>query len=393
MKRICVVITARPSYSRVRSVLSAIEAHPDLELLILLAGGSLVDRYGRVADEVCADGFRSCIEIPTFGESVGIEAMAENTASSIRELNRFFHKLQPTAVLSIADRYETLATAIAASYSNFPLIHLQGGEISGSIDDKVRNAVTALADFHFVANTAARRRVVNIGAKPESVFVTGCPSIDLAARALHNPRPFAEILTQYDGEGPELDLSRGYLVVLQHPVTTEHDESEWQIAETLKAVRQVGLPTLWFYPNVDAGSRASLQLLKATAQDAKNHLIRFFTHMRGLDFLQLLLQCKCLIGNSSVGIRECAFLGVPVVNIGTRQLDRVRGHNVRDVAHDHVTIAGAIIAHLDHGRSKRSTVYGNGKSAKRIAAQISSLVLGSRSTNKLCELELNSEAA
>ena len=395
MKKICVVVTARPSYSRVKSVLQAIESHPDLEVLLLLAGGSLVDRYGRVADEVRKDGFKSCIELPTFGESTRIEGMAENTASSIRELNRAFHSLRPTMVLSVADRYETLATAIAASYSNFPLIHLQGGEISGSIDDKVRNAVTALADYHFVSNIDARDRVVNIGAKSETVFVTGCPSIDLAIQAFRNVRTPVMILNQYGGEGAELDLSNGYLVVLQHPVTTEHEESEKQIDETLKAVRRTQLPTLWFYPNVDAGSNAALLRLKTIAHDPKNTQIRFYTHMHGLDFLQLLLQSKCLIGNSSVAIRECAFLGVPTVNIGTRQLGRVRGPNVLDVEYDHVAIHGAITQHQSEGRPERSMVYGDGKSAERIARQISSISINPKHGRQLAgsELQFCSKAA
>ena len=144
--------------------------------------------------------------------------------------------------MTVADRFETLATAVSASYLNIPLVHVQGGEVTGSIDEKVRHAVTKLADLHFVSTEKAAERVIRMGEQPERVFVTGCPSIDVVNRALSSPAiPRDHLFDEYGGVGGALDLSKGYIVVLQHPVTTEHDESRRHVTETLHAVGPGGL--------------------------------------------------------------------------------------------------------------------------------------------------------
>jgi UDP-N-acetylglucosamine 2-epimerase len=170
--------------------------------------------------------------------------------------------------------------------------------------------------------------------------------------------------------GANLDLSKGYMVVMQHPVTTECNLAREHVVETLYAVHESGLPTLWFWPNVDAGSDGTSSGIRAFREFENPSNIRFFKNMMPTDFLRLLYHSRCLVGNSSVGVRECSFLGVPVVNIGSRQCGRDRGLNVVDVADDRREIANAIQGHLSNGRYPQDTLYGDGHAGERIAATI-----------------------
>jgi UDP-hydrolysing UDP-N-acetyl-D-glucosamine 2-epimerase len=269
--------------------------------------------------------------------------------------------------VTIADRYETIATAIAAAYLNIPLVHIQGGEVTGSIDEKVRHAVTKLADLHLVSNEHAAERVRRLGEDPAAVHVTGCPSIDIAAD-LHGASALDfNIFERYGGVGGLKELNNGYLIVMQHPVTNEHAQAYAHVTETLHAIAAIGMPTLWFWPNVDAGADGTSKAIRAYREYHDTGHIRFFKHMDSLDFLRVACNCKVLIGNSSVGIRECAYLGVPVVNIGSRQAGRDRGANVLDVGYSQDAIAQAIQAQIAHGRYAPDLLYGDGRAGERIA--------------------------
>jgi UDP-hydrolysing UDP-N-acetyl-D-glucosamine 2-epimerase len=285
------------------------------------------------------------------------------------------NNLQPDVVISIADRFETLATAVAAAYMNVPLAHVQGGEITGSIDEKVRHAVTKLADLHLVSTELAAQRVVQMGESRSKVFVTGCPSIDLADQVARENTVSFDPLTKYGGVGSTVDISRGYIVALQHPVTTQYEEALFQVTETLAAVQDLGLPVLWFWPNVDAGSDGTSKGIRLFREQGRAENFHFFKHMDSLDFLRLLNRSSAIVGNSSVAIRECSYLGVPAVNIGERQQGRDRGRNVIDVAHDRQAIRAAIQQHLRSARPKRDTLYGQGHAGRQIAQVLASAPL------------------
>ena len=180
MRTIAVVITARPSYSRVKSVLQAIKAHPDLELKVVVAASALLDRYGGAVSVIERDGFEIAARVFNQLDGDHPALMGKTTGLGLIELSSILVQLKPDIVVTVADRFETIATAIAAAYAGIPLAHIQGGEITGNIDEKVRHAVTKLADYHLVASEAAAGRVLRMGEPPGSVFVTGCPSIDLA---------------------------------------------------------------------------------------------------------------------------------------------------------------------------------------------------------------------
>jgi UDP-hydrolysing UDP-N-acetyl-D-glucosamine 2-epimerase len=367
MRKVCVVVTARPSYSRIKTALQAITAHPDLELQLVVAASALLGRYGTAIDFIAADGFKPSARVHMVLEGEHLAAMAKTTGIGLMELTTVFDNLQPDVVVSVADRFETIATAIAATYMNIPLAHVQGGEVTGSIDEKVRHAVTKLADLHFVASRKAAERVIRMGECRETVHVTGCPSIDLAAPLLTDKVLNFDPFEKYGGVGEKMDLSNGYLVVMQHPVTTEYEEARVHVNETLHAVNDLGIPALWFWPNVDAGSDGTSTGVRAFRELVKPKQMHFFKNMEGTDFLRLLCNAKCLVGNSSVGVRECSYLGVPVVNIGTRQSGRDRGVNVIDVDYGRESITSGIEKHLSNGTYPSDSLYGDGHAGERIA--------------------------
>lgn len=374
-RKICAVITARPSYSRVKTVLQAIKDHPVLELQLVVAGSALLDRYGNAVDFIENDGFTIDEKVFMVLEGENKTAMAKTTGLGVMELSNVFYNLQPDAVLTIADRFETIATSIAAAYQNIPLIHLQGGEVTGNIDEKVRHANTKLADIHFVTSDDAKQRVIKMGEDENYVFNTGCPSIDLAAEINENNAMDFDPFEKYGGVGGTFNHYDGYLVVMQHPVTTEYDKAKIDVTKTLEVIDTLGKPTFWFWPNVDAGADGTSNGIRSYREKYNPKNIHFFKNMEPLDFLKLLVNSDCLIGNSSVGIRECSFLGVPVVNIGTRQNRRLRGENVIDVMYETSEIEKAILAQLEQPKNKKSTIYGGGNSGIMIADILATIKL------------------
>ena len=320
-RKVCVVVTARPSYSRVKTALQAINKHPELELQLVLAGSALLDRFGDPYKTIEADGFKVTEKIYTVLEGGAPGIMAKITGLGIMELSTAFQNLKPNMVITIADRFETIATSIAASFQNIPLVHIQGGEVTGNIDEKVRHANTKLADIHLVASEDARQRVIRLGESEEYVINTGCPSMDLAKEVRENSNFHFNPLTKYGGVGSKIKWQDGYIVVMQHPVTTELENTKKDIESTLNAIYELNIPTFWFWPNVDAGNDTLSKGIRAFREKYQPKNIHFFKNMEPVDFLKLIKNSKCLVGNSSVGIRESAFLGIPVVNIGTRQMD------------------------------------------------------------------------
>jgi UDP-hydrolysing UDP-N-acetyl-D-glucosamine 2-epimerase len=367
VRKICVVVTARPSYSRIRTALKAITEHPGLELQLVVAASALLDRYGNAIQAIERDGFPIAARVYMVVEGENLVTSAKSTGLGLVELATVFDNLRPDAVVTIADRYETLATAVAASYMNIPVVHVQGGEVTGSIDEKVRHAVTKLSNLHLVSTQEARVRVTKLGEEPRHVIVTGCPSIDIAAEVQASPALDFDPFVKYGGVGPATDLSRGYLVVMQHPVTTEYEEARQQVEETLYAVKDLDLPVLWFWPNVDAGSDGTSKGIRVFREREKPANFHLFRNMFPEDFLRLLMHATAIVGNSSVAIRECSFLGVPAVNVGTRQQGRERGANVIDVPHDRAAIAAAVRAHMRRGRAPSDHLYGDGRAGSRIA--------------------------
>jgi UDP-hydrolysing UDP-N-acetyl-D-glucosamine 2-epimerase len=374
-KKICVVITARPSYSRIKSALTAIEKHPDLELQLIIAGSALLDRYGNAIDFIKRDGFKVAEKVFMVLEGENPTAMAKTTGLGVLELANVFYNLQPDAVVTIADRFETIATSIAAAYQNMPLIHIQGGEVTGNIDEKTRHANTKFADLHLVASDDARERVIKMGEDPETVINTGCPSIDLARSVMNSPKLDFDPIEKYGGVGAIIDWKNGYMVAMQHPETNRYDQAKSDITATITAVHESGIPTFWFWPNVDSGADGTSNGIRSYREKHQPKNIHFFKNMDSIDFLKLLKNSKCLVGNSSAGIRECSFLGVPVINIGNRQNRRLRGNNVTDIGYSKNDILNAIYNQSVAPHFPEEHVYGDGYSGQRIADVIAATPL------------------
>lgn len=373
----CVVITARASYSRVKSVLASLDSRVDVNLQIIAAASALVERTGRIVDIIRKDGFTVDAEVTSLVEGDSAANMVKTTAAAMLELPGVFARLQPQVVVTIADRYETIATSIAASYMRIPVAHLQGGEVTGNIDERVRHANTKLADIHLVATETARRRVLSMGERADRVFLTGCPSVDLARDIAPDTELGFDPFSKYGGVGDRLNLEDGYLVVLQHPVTNEVEDARTQVISTLEAVVSMGLPTLWFWPNVDAGADQTSKAIRSFRENREASNLHFFKNMEPVEFLKLINNARVFIGNSSVGVREAGFLGVPVVNIGTRQGGRERSPNVVDCGYQRLEIESAIQRQLQHGRYQRDFLYGDGSSGSRIADILATVELTS----------------
>ena len=293
---------------------------------------------------------------------------AKSTGLGLLEQPTLFELLKPDVVITVGDRFETMATAVAGAYMNIPLAHTMGGEVTGTIDESIRHAITKLAHIHFPANTQAAERIVRLGEDPSSVHVVGCPRMDLVAEVTANASVGMDAdWLEREGVGGHLHIDQKYLLVSQHPVTTEYGQAEQQITETLLALKELAMPTIMLWPNVDAGSEDIARGMRKFREHHRLDFIRFYKNFPVETYLRLMKSTACLVGNSSSSIREGAFLGTPAVNVGSRQDGRERGSNVIDAPHDRHAIAEAIRRQVAHGPYPSAHIYGDGKSGVRIA--------------------------
>lgn len=374
MRKICVVVGSRANYSSIKSAMRAIEAHPDLVLQLVVGASALLDRYGGLLETIEEDGFVPSDKVFMLIEGETPSTMAKSTGLGLLELPTSFERLRPDIVLTVGDRFETMATALAAAYMNIPLAHTMGGEVSGNIDESIRHAVTKFAHVHFPACSEAAERIVRLGEPPETVYTVGCPRIDLVAEVLaaggeNLGRVFAE------GVGDQFSLDEPFVLVSQHSVTTEYGQGERQISETLEAVRMLGLPAIVLWPNADAGAEEVARGIRKLRERDLAGGMHFFKNLPTEDYIRLLARTACVVGNSSSAIREGSFIGVPAVNVGSRQGGRQRGANAVDVDYDRASIAEAIERQVAHGSYPPDPIYGDGHAGERIADVLASVTV------------------
>ena len=374
MRKVCVVVGSRANYSSIKSAMRAVRDHPELQLQLVVGASALLDRYGTVVDVIERDGFEPDEKVFMLIEGETPGTMAKSTGLGLLELPTAFERLEPDVVITVGDRFETMSTALAATYMNIPLAHTMGGEVSGNIDESIRHAVTKFAHLHFPACTDAGDRIVRMGEPPETVHVVGCPRMDLVAEVLADGEDGLSDLFDV-GVGGEFDLDRPFLIVSQHPVTTEYGDGERQITETLKAVQEVGLPAVVLWPNADAGSEDIARGLRKFREHEDDSRLHFFKNLATDDYVKLMARTSCLVGNSSSAIREGSFIGTPAVNVGSRQEGRQRGSNVADVGYDRSQIVDALRAQIGHGRYEHEPIYGDGRAGQRIADVLSRVEL------------------
>ena len=373
-RRICFPITSRAYYGRSQLLIRKLHAHPEIELELILGGSILLDKYSRhIADDIEAGGFNISGSFLNVIEGGNHVAMAKTACLTALEFTNGLHTIDPDIVLICGDRFEQLAIAMSAAYLNFTLAHIEGGDVTGSIDESVRHAITKLSHLHFVTNDDAYRRVLMMGEDPRYVFNTGSLDVELASRV--------DTLVSNDrinsfGVGHMVDLSRPFLVVVQHPVTTERDNKA-HLEATLQAVATLGVQAIWFWPNPDAGTAEMAESLRHVREQHAEltRQMRFITNVPADEFVALLKGAACVVGNSSAGIKECSFLGTPVVDIGARQQGRLAGEHVRHVDYDTAAIRDAIAAQMAHGRYAPSFDYYRPNTSERIAELLSTLEL------------------
>ena len=309
-----------------------------MELQLIVGASALLWRFGEAIKVIKKDGFRPIETIHMMLEGETPLNMAKSTGLGIIELSSVFDRIKPDFVLTVADRYETMSTAIAASYMNIPLVHTQGGEVTGSIDESVRHAITKLSHLHFPATEQSKKRIIKMGENPEYVFNTGCPSIDLISNKSLGLENFSN---QSKGLG-NLNLDEKYILVLQHPVTSEYGDGSKQIKETINAIHELKIQTIWLWPNIDAGTDDFSKALRIYREQKKPNFVNLYRNFSPEDYAILLKNSACTVGNSSSFIREGCFLGVPSVIIGSRQNKRESGKNVVRVNYSKEEIISAI---------------------------------------------------
>ncbi len=330
---------------------------------VVLVSSPLLKKYGQLDEIIKKDGFKINASFFTHIEGENLYTMTKSTAICLLELSSCFQNLSPDIVFTIGDRYESLATAIASSYSNIYLCHLQGGELSGSIDDNVRHAVTKLSNLHLVATERSKKVVISMGENSKNVFNAGCPSIDIIKKI--NFEKKLDLSKYKYGIGNKINLSLPYFVFLIHPVTTSYSKNLNLINSVLKLIPKLQNQIVWIWPNNDAGANLITKKIRSFRENNDNLKISFLTNLETDDYLKLIKNSICLIGNSSSGIREGSYLGIPTVNIGNRQNLRERGDNVIDVEVNSNKILKAINKILQK-KIKKSKLYGDGNSVKKI---------------------------
>ena len=365
-KKLAVIINNRANYARIKSFLLKANKERIIKLEIILGASALVEKFRNLEQQLRKDGLHVSKKIYSIVEGDRPVTMAKTTAIQISELANLFENIKPDFVLAIADRYETLSVAVASSYMNIPLLHLQGGEITGSIDESVRHAISKFANVHFPATLQSKKNLIKMGENPNYIFNVGCPSIDLVKKIKKIKKSLYDILYKYKFSGQsEVDLKKikDYIIVVQHSVTTSFTETRKQILETIKAVAELNIYSIWLWPNVDSGSDIISKELRKAREKKKLLKTIFLKNISPEDFLIMLNNSRCIVGNSSVGIRESSFLGIPSVNIGDRQNGREKSVNVVQVKYAFNQILKSINIQCERKKYRSSKLYGNGNAS------------------------------
>lgn len=394
-RKILVPIFNRAHYGRLRPVLKAVKNHPALDLKIIVGvpaaygyffknlinsrprswlaalpwyfvarsrsflNKGFVFKNDFLAKNLINDGFEIESYIPIFFDGGKLETMAKTVGLGIERLVEEIKKIKPDVVFVNADRFEMMAVAIAASYLNIPIAHNEGGDVSGTIDESVRHAITKLAHIHFTSTESSRKRVIQMGENPENVFTVGSPAIDAVAEIdfTVSPKIF-----------PMLDINQPYILVLAHPVATNSKEENIKMAANLVSViKELPMPKIILGSNIDAGSDVLGGVMKSWLDDEKPKGVFFTKHLHPDDFYKYLRRAACAVGNSSSFIREGAFLGVPVVLVGSRQNQRERSENVKEVSIDRFEIRRAIQEQMASCRYSESFIFGEGNASLKIS--------------------------
>jgi UDP-hydrolysing UDP-N-acetyl-D-glucosamine 2-epimerase len=369
-RKVCVVLVDRANYGRLKPVMRAIAAHPDLEIQVIAAGTMVLGRFGRPVEIVRRDGFPVSAEVYLEVEGSTPGTMAKSVGMGVLEFAGEFLRLAPDVVLLIGDRYEALAAAVAAAYMNLCIAHIQGGEVSGSIDESARHAISKFAHYHFPSTARSAEYLVRMGEDPETILAVGCPSSDIA---LSLDRRLPSSVVNATGSGAAIDVDEPFALVVFHPTTTEFGSEAASMNQVLTALGQVRMPTLLLWPNIDAGSDQISKSIRIFRDQEAPDWLRTITNVTPESYLQILARTACAIGNSSSFVRDAGYFGTPVVLVGDRQAGREMDAHVLPSSVDASDIEECIRYQIDHGRYAQSSLYGSGNVSSRIASGLAAL--------------------
>jgi UDP-hydrolysing UDP-N-acetyl-D-glucosamine 2-epimerase len=363
-RKVCVVLVDRANYGRLKPVLQAITERPQLQLQVIAAGTMVLERFGHPVQNVKKDGFHVDGEIYIELEGSTPATMAKSLGFAVVEFASEFQRLKPDVLVLIGDRYEALAAAMAAAYMNICIVHIQGGEVSGSIDESARHAISKFSHYHFPSTKRSAAYLVRMGEAPESILGIGCPSSDIA-------RSLVPTITSYvvndTGSGCTIDIDQPFTLVVFHPTTTSYGGERQQVDAILEALSSLAMQTIMLWPNIDAGADHISKAIRQFRDQVAPHWLRTITNLTPEHYLELLARVSCAIGNSSSFVRDAGYFGTPVVLVGDRQRGRETDVHVTHVA----PVAGSIIAavkkQLGHGSYTPSCLYGDGLVSERIA--------------------------
>jgi len=381
-KKIAIVIGSRANYASIKSVMREIIKRDSLELLLFVGASALLDKYGNVSAIIEKDGFSITEKFYILVEGETPQTMAMSTGLGIIKITELFMNHKPDIVITIGDRFESISTAVTASYMNIYVAHVMGGEVSGTIDESIRHAITKFSHIHFPANKDAAERILKMGEDHRAIFVTGCPRIDIVKELIGENRngngiDQKKFWVQYKGVGGSFDINKEkFLLVSQHPVTTEYGKNREHIRETLAALNELKMSTIMFWPNADAGSNEISKEIRTFRERHKpDDWLHFFTNLPIEIYIKLMDICACVVGNSSSAIREGAIVGVPAVNIGSRQAGRTKAKNVLDAGYNKKEIVRRIRKQIDKGKYAEELIYGDGRAGKKIVDILSDIDL------------------
>jgi UDP-hydrolysing UDP-N-acetyl-D-glucosamine 2-epimerase len=375
-KKVLVTIGSRANFGRLETLIDSLVNQPDVDVSLVLHGSALSDRFG--LNEHSINKIRPFIlarfhTLLDSDSSVGVTKTISNSTSSFADV---LNNYQPDCVIVGGDRYEILAPALASVMFSIPLIHIQGGEVTGNFDNKVRFCVSQLADYHFPSNGIAKNKLIDIGINSDRIYNLGCPGMDTFA-TLDAPVVDCDFLNG-KGTGRKLNKNLAYSVVIFHPETLTHESETKTFDNIFEACSNNKLKNLVvFWPNADPGTSVlSKRLRQILEMDLYKELnIRVYKSFTPNEYSAILSMCTIAIGNSSSLVREGSFLGIPSVLLGNRQKDRIIDKNVLRTNNNVEDITASIKLWLGAKRPAKSTLYGDGNAGRNIARVISQLSL------------------
>jgi UDP-hydrolysing UDP-N-acetyl-D-glucosamine 2-epimerase len=369
-RRVLVVLIDRANYGRLKPVLHAIASHPALDLQIMAAGTMVLERFHQPVEIVKRDGFRVDAEVYTELEGSTPATMAKSVGFGVVEFASEFQRLKTDLVVVIGDRYEALAATVAAAFMNLCIVHVQGGEVSGSIDESTRHAITKFAHFHFPSTHRAVEYLIRMGEDPHTILSVGCPSSDIAREIDRGLSP--EVINNI-GSGALIDTAKPFLLVVFHPTTTQFGEERSEMTELLSALSELKMQTILLWPNIDAGADHISKAIRVFRDREQPEWLRVLTNLTPENYLRVLFNTVCAVGNSSSFVRDASYFGTPVVLLGNRQDGREIDKHVMAISVTAKEIVAAVRTQLAHGPYAPSRLYGDGHVAERIAEALAGL--------------------